>query len=107
MPTPEQRRKLWFIAACGGGGKVDAVTMKAQAVNLGNRTGDVLQVERLGADGVPLETNTVRRGDRIDVEAHYDKGSVYRFTAVPGADDQWAGNPQVVVVDAPRGSKET
>ena len=82
------------------------MTMKAQAVNLGNRTGDVLRVERLGDDGLPLETRTVKRGELIGIEAHYRKGSTYRFTAVSGVDDKWAGAPQVVVVDQPLGSNE-
>ena len=83
------------------------MTMKAQAVNLGNRTGDVLRVERLGADGLPLETRTLKRGDRLDVDASYGQGNTYRFTAVSGADDEWAGHPQVMVVDWPRGSKDS
>ena len=90
------------------------MTMKAMLVNTGNRTGDVLVLEKHVKSTDPEKPPTVtrreiRRGQQFDIHEFtgYDAVSAVEIKiwsesrGQPGPNDS-AGTPQIIVTDPPR-----
>ena len=82
------------------------MTMKARIINLGNRTGDVLEVHARGMGGNG-HVDRLKRGDYVDLDIEHDPSKKAHFEIkVPmnNTEDKFAGEPQVLIADRPAGS---
>ena len=91
------------------------MTMTARIVNAGNRTGDVLTIERVDPDGNVLYRDpaeripfrrSIGRGEAPQLDEYLgysvDQAPLVRIYVEPNVhEDVYIGEPQVVIVDPP------
>ena len=75
------------------------MTMHMKVVNAGNRSSDQIRVYHATTGELLL---TIKRGDVMDLTRHL--GVPLRFEAVYDHDDEWVGEPHILVADPPKGA---
>lgn len=79
------------------------MTIKPLLINAGNRTADILTIDKLDGEGNVLTSHTLRRGEIVDIGLYIgysaDSAPTVRIHCAHGDDDEYVDNPQVLVVD--------
>ena len=79
------------------------MTITLKALNAGNRTGDKVDVYRLEGVSKTL-VGTIRRGEVYDVPIYFSANQEVSYQFIPHHvdEDEYLGEPQVLVCDSPR-----